>query len=103
MVWRGLEDVPRTVPVPEVLLPDPGKPSADRIGIFPTPDRPAGDQSLGAWMAVNIHVLPQAGVLTVVLAGAEAPVEVHRHANQVVAATGRAGGADLPLKLLEIV
>ena len=50
---------------------DPGKLSADRIGIVPPPDLPAGDQPLGAWMTVNIRVLPQAGVRTVVLAGTE--------------------------------
>jgi hypothetical protein len=36
-------------------------------------------------MALNIHVLPQAGVVIGVLGSTEAPVEVHRHANQVVA------------------
>jgi hypothetical protein len=35
MVWRGLDGVP---------------------------SRPSGDQPWGAWMALNIHVLPQAGV-----------------------------------------
>jgi hypothetical protein len=41
-------------------------------------------------MALNIHVLPQAGVFIGVHVVTEAPVEVHRHASQVVAATGRA-------------
>jgi integrase len=36
-------------------------------------------------MALNIHVLPQAGVVIGVLGSTEAPVEVHRHANQAVA------------------
>ena len=103
MIWRGLDGVPRAVPVPEAIHPDPGKLSADRIGIFPATSRPSGDQSLDAWMALNIHVLPQAGVFIGVYVVTEAPVEVHRHASRVVAATGRAGGADLALKLLPIV
>jgi hypothetical protein len=48
LVWRGLDGVPRAVLIPEVLLPDPGKLSANRIGIFPATGRPAGDQPLGA-------------------------------------------------------
>ena len=103
MIWRGLDGVPRAAPVPEAIHPDPGKLSADRIGIFPAASRPSGDQPLDAWMALNIHVLPQAGVFIGVYVVTEAPVEVHRHASRVVAATGRAGGADLALKLLPIV
>lgn len=57
VVWRGLDGVPRAVPVPEAILPDPGKLAADRIGIFPATSRPSGDQPLDAWMALNIHVL----------------------------------------------
>ena len=102
MVWRGLDGMPRAVPVPEVLLPDPGKLSANRIGIFPATSRPAGDQPLGAWMALNNHVLPQAGVFIGVRVIIEEGIEVDLHAHQVLAVTGWAGGADLPSKLLEI-
>lgn len=97
MVW------PRAVPVPEVLLPGPSELSADRIGILPTPGHPAGDQPVGARLALSIQVLPQAGDCIGGFGSTEAAVEVDRHANQVVAATGPSGGADLPSKLLEIV
>jgi len=54
-------------------------------------------------MALNIHVLPQAGVFIGFHVVTGAPVEVHRHPSRIVAATGRAEGADLPLRLLAIV
>ena len=71
MVWRGVNGVLRAVPVSEALLPDPGKLSANRIGIFPSTFRQAGDQPLGAFVALNDHVLPQGGVFIGVLGIAE--------------------------------
>lgn len=58
---------------------------------------------MGTWMTLNNHVLPPAGVFIGVCVTVEVGVEVNLHANQVVAVTGLAGGADLPSKLLEIV
>lgn len=103
MVWRGLNGVPRAVLVTEALLPDPGKLSADRIGISPPAFRPAGNQPLRAFTASNNHVLPQAGVFTGVRGITEIGTEVCLHAKQVVAVTGRAGSADFPSKSLKIV
>jgi len=74
-----------------------------RLSQIPTTSRPVGDQPLDAWMALNIHVLPQAGVFIGFHVVTGAPAEVHRHPSRIVAATGRAEGADLPLKLLPIV
>lgn len=96
MVRRGLDNVPRAVLVTEALLPDPGKLSADRIGISALTFRLAGDQPLCAFIASNDHVLPQAGVFIGVRGITELGAEVCLHAKQVVAVTGRAGGADIP-------
>ena len=103
MVRRGLNGVPRAVLITEALLPDPRKLSANSIGIFLPTFRPAADQPLGAFMAVNNHVLPQAGVFIGVRGITEEGTEVDLHAKQVVAVTGSPGGRDLPSKLLEIV
>ena len=103
MVWRGLNRVPRAVLVTEALLPDPGKLSANRIGISPSTFRPAGDQPLCAFTASNNHVLPQARVFIGVRGITEVGTEVRLHAKQVAAVTGRAGGADFPSKSLKIV
>jgi hypothetical protein len=102
-VWRGLDGVPGTVPVPEVLLPVPGELSTYRIGVFSPARRPAGDQSPGAVVAVNGHPLPQAdGRIGERTIGQEG-VEVDLHAEQVCPVAGPAGGADLPSKPLEII
>lgn len=103
MVWRGLNGVPCAVLVTEALLPDPGKLSANCISIFPSTFRPAGDQPLGSFVALNNHVVPQGGVFIGVRGITEEGTEVNLHAKQVVAVTGRAGGTDLLSKLLEIV
>jgi hypothetical protein len=75
VVWRGLDGVPRAVPVPEAILPDPGKLSADRIGIFPATSRPSGDQPLDAWMALHqSKSIAMAAELSPLLAGPEAQI-----------------------------
>lgn len=64
MVWLGLDGVPCAVPVSEVLVSDPGRLSAGRIGILPTAARPSGDQPTGAWLALNIRSCHKVDTLT---------------------------------------